>query len=386
MAMPTKARSTAAPAAQYPPRAAMTRQAAERAGSSSRRSSLRSDAARPLPGHGADNASSAQTLALQARCIRRRASRWCPRTSTCASRPRGRRACRGLLQRQARSTTRTCCTPARARWRRISGRSTAADLRSWQEGTHLLLASPGSLVARWRIRTSSYTTEGRDGIERSCESIEGDTATLELARDYRGERHAVWGIAARNREQNFALNLLMDPEIDFVTVLGPAGTGKTLLTLAAGLRRRWNKALRRNHHDARDDSAGRGHRLPARHRRGKDGAVDGRADGQPRGPDAEPGRRQLGPRRHQRPAAQSHQDPLAELHARPHLPEPLHRDPRRSPEPHAEADEGADHPRRPGTKIVCLGNIAQIDTPYLRDHLGPHLCRQPLPGWARPAT
>jgi PhoH-like ATPase len=45
----------------------------------------------------------------------------------------------------------------------------------------------------------------------------------------------VWGVNARNREQNFALNLLMDPEIDFVTILGPAGTGKTLLTLAAGL-------------------------------------------------------------------------------------------------------------------------------------------------------
>jgi PhoH-like ATPase len=44
----------------------------------------------------------------------------------------------------------------------------------------------------------------------------------------------VWGITARNREQNFALNLLMDPDIDFVTLLGQAGTGKTLLTLAAG--------------------------------------------------------------------------------------------------------------------------------------------------------
>jgi PhoH-like ATPase len=54
-------------------------------------------------------------------------------------------------------------------------------------------------------------------------------------RDFRSERHGVWGIGARNREQNFALNLLMDPEIDFVTILGPAGTGKTLLTLAAGL-------------------------------------------------------------------------------------------------------------------------------------------------------
>ena len=65
--------------------------------------------------------------------------------------------------------------------------------------------------------------------------IDGERATLELLRDYRNERHSVWGITARNREQNFALNLLMDPEIDFVTVLGPAGTGKTLLALAAGL-------------------------------------------------------------------------------------------------------------------------------------------------------
>jgi len=56
-----------------------------------------------------------------------------------------------------------------------------------------------------------------------------------VLRDYRRERHGVWGISARNREQNFALNLLLDPEIDLVTILGPAGTGKTLLTLAAGL-------------------------------------------------------------------------------------------------------------------------------------------------------
>ena len=37
------------------------------------------------------------------------------------------------------------------------------------------------------------------------------------------------------REQNYALNLLTDPQIDFVTLMGTAGTGKTLLTLAAGL-------------------------------------------------------------------------------------------------------------------------------------------------------
>ena len=45
----------------------------------------------------------------------------------------------------------------------------------------------------------------------------------------------MWGVTARNREQNFALNLLMDPECDFITLTGTAGTGKTLMTLAAGL-------------------------------------------------------------------------------------------------------------------------------------------------------
>lgn len=47
--------------------------------------------------------------------------------------------------------------------------------------------------------------------------------------------HAVWGLKARNPEQSMALNLLMDPDIDLVTLLGPAGTGKTLLTLAAAI-------------------------------------------------------------------------------------------------------------------------------------------------------
>ena len=63
----------------------------------------------------------------------------------------------------------------------------------------------------------------------------GTPALLEEVTDYSQERNKVWGIHARNREQNFALNLLMDPGIEFVTMLGQAGTGKTLLTLAAGL-------------------------------------------------------------------------------------------------------------------------------------------------------
>ena len=115
---------------------------------------------------------------------------------------------------------------------------------------------------------------------------------LELTVDYRTERNNVWGVTARNREQNLALNLLMDQEIDFVTVLGPAGTGKTLLTLASGLAQTLRpQPLQRNHHDPRHHPVGRGHRLPAGNGGGEDGAVDGRADGQPRGahPGSQPG-------------------------------------------------------------------------------------------------
>jgi PhoH-like ATPase len=97
-------------------------------------------------------------------------------------------------------------------------------------------------------------------------SIDGEVATLEVTQDFRSERHAVWGITARNREQNLALNLLLDPDIDFVTILGPAGTGKTLLTLAAGLAQTLDTNRFSEIIMTRDDPARRGHRLPAGNR------------------------------------------------------------------------------------------------------------------------
>lgn len=66
---------------------------------------------------------------------------------------------------------------------------------------------------------------------------------IEVCQNYYSSRHAVWGITARNREQNFALNLLMDPEVDFVSLSGSAGTGKTLLALAAGLTQTLDQGL-----------------------------------------------------------------------------------------------------------------------------------------------
>lgn len=51
------------------------------------------------------------------------------------------------------------------------------------------------------------------------------------------QTEAIWGILPRNREQSFALNLLLDDNLKLVTLTGVAGTGKTLLAIAAGLQK-----------------------------------------------------------------------------------------------------------------------------------------------------
>jgi PhoH-like ATPase len=55
----------------------------------------------------------------------------------------------------------------------------------------------------------------------------------------------VWGIKARNKEQRFALDLLLDPEVPLVTLTGGAGTGKTLLAIAAALEQVVERSLYR---------------------------------------------------------------------------------------------------------------------------------------------
>ncbi len=108
------------------------------------------------------------------------------------------------------------------------------DIDSWQKQARTFYKIQGPDVTTWYPNEYLYST-GPDNFEAIVRSVDGETATLEMTQDFRNTRHQVWGINARNREQNFALNLLMDPEIDFVTLLGQAGTGKTLLALAAGL-------------------------------------------------------------------------------------------------------------------------------------------------------
>ncbi|MGZ8165712.1 MAG: PhoH family protein [Methylobacter sp.] len=109
-----------------------------------------------------------------------------------------------------------------------------AKMESWQEKNKTFYKLEDPLVSEWYPNQYLYI-EDESNFEAIVRSCSGQVAILELARDYRTKYNNVWGITARNREQNFALNVLLDPEIDFVTLLGTAGTGKTLLALAAGL-------------------------------------------------------------------------------------------------------------------------------------------------------
>lgn len=57
----------------------------------------------------------------------------------------------------------------------------------------------------------------------------------------REQRHDVWGLRPLNREQRYALELLMDDSVPLVTLAGKAGTGKTILAIAAGLHKVCNE-------------------------------------------------------------------------------------------------------------------------------------------------
>lgn len=110
-----------------------------------------------------------------------------------------------------------------------------SDLRSWSDHGRTRYEITAQEAEQWYPNQFIHLA-GDDQAELRVEQVGADgRIQLSLLDDYRHDGHAVWGIAARNREQNFALNALMDPDIDFVTLLGTAGTGKTLLALAAGL-------------------------------------------------------------------------------------------------------------------------------------------------------
>jgi PhoH-like ATPase len=109
-------------------------------------------------------------------------------------------------------------------------------VESWQQGSHTFYRISGPVVPSLFINQFVYfEAAGEPSLYARVTEVHGKTAVLRTLKDFGHQKNAVWGVTARNREQNFALNLLTDPEVDFVTLTGTAGTGKTLMALAAGL-------------------------------------------------------------------------------------------------------------------------------------------------------
>ncbi len=115
------------------------------------------------------------------------------------------------------------------------------NLEAWQVQNQIYYKITGLNTDEWFPNDCLLSEDG--SFKAMIKEVQDQEATIKLAKDYTIEKNAVWGIMAKNDEQNFALNLLLDPEIDFVTLQGPAGTGKTLLTIAAGLTQVFDHAL-----------------------------------------------------------------------------------------------------------------------------------------------
>ena len=112
------------------------------------------------------------------------------------------------------------------------------ELKCWRDQETHCYAIPDHLLEDIAINefvAVPAATAADHDLELRLVDRDDGTATLRQVEDYTSSKRTVWGVKARNREQNFALNLLMNPEIEFVSLLGVAGTGKTLLALAAGL-------------------------------------------------------------------------------------------------------------------------------------------------------
>ena len=115
-------------------------------------------------------------------------------------------------------------------------RTHGKSIESWQQGAHTFYRISGAIMPGLFINELVYfEAPGETSLYAKVIEISGKVAVFKTLKDYTHQNNSVWGIAARNREQNFALNLLMDPELDFVTLTGTAGTGKTLMALASGL-------------------------------------------------------------------------------------------------------------------------------------------------------
>ena len=243
------------------------------------------------------------------------------------------------------------------------------NLKSWQKDGRTWYQIEGSLVPSFLVNQFIwYEQEGATPFYAQVMSVEGNRATVRLIDDYLNPKHTVWGINARNREQAFALNLLMDPNIDFVTLLGQAGTGKTLLTLAAGLtqtmeQRRFNEIIITRATISVGEDIGF---LPGTEEEKMApwlGAIDDNLEvlNRDSGNGSDWGRRASEDliRSRIRIKSMSFMCGRTFLNKFVIIDEAQNLTPKQMKTLITRAG--------PGTKIVCLGNIAQIDTPYLTE-------------------
>lgn len=243
------------------------------------------------------------------------------------------------------------------------------NLKSWQKDGRTWYQIEGSLVPSFLVNQFIwYEQEGATPFYAQVMSVEGNRATVRLIDDYLNPKHTVWGINARNREQAFALNLLMDPNIDFVTLLGQAGTGKTLLTLAAGLtqtmeQRRFNEIIITRATISVGEDIGF---LPGTEEEKMApwlGAIDDNLEVLNRGSGngSDWGRRASEDLIRSRIRIKS----MSFMRGRTFLNKFVIIDEAQNLTP--KQMKTLITRAGPGTKIVCLGNIAQIDTPYLTE-------------------
>ncbi|MEJ7137229.1 PhoH family protein [Amphibiibacter pelophylacis] len=109
------------------------------------------------------------------------------------------------------------------------------NMESWQQGGHTHYRIQGPMCRQMHINQFVHSDDASQPLQARVVAITGPTVQLRTLKDFTSSRNSVWGVHARNAEQNFALNVLLDPECDFITLTGTAGTGKTLLALASAL-------------------------------------------------------------------------------------------------------------------------------------------------------
>lgn len=242
------------------------------------------------------------------------------------------------------------------------------DLQSWQDNGSTWYRITGALASRLHVNEFVWLEKAEIPFYGQVCSVDRDTATIRMLRDYTNPKNSVWGISARNREQAFALDLLMNPEIDFVTLLGQAGTGKTLLALASALTqtmemRRFNEIIITRATISVGEDIGF---LPGTEEEKMTpwlGAIDDNLEVLNRGDSttSEWGRRASNDLIRSRIRIKS----MNFMRGRTFLNKFVIIDEAQNLTP--KQMKTLITRAGPGTKIVCLGNIAQIDTPYLTE-------------------